>query len=170
MFCTLHLVMDYFNEFWLGFVTADFIKRCVDMSLATCDGCRDGKISPLLHMHHQLGLKDKITYHMESVRGALLPNLHLLYEEFKQKLTSNSNMDKDAYISTARFFLISATPESLYYGRYLNEVNDSFIHYQPITEKPQSQTVEVKRGIKRSRKNKTSISQNVSGESYSEDL
>lgn len=159
--------MDYFNEFWLGFITAEFIKKCVDEAIATCNGCRDGKISPLLHMHHQLGLLDKIIHHMEPVRGALLPHISSLYEDFKQKFTS-SNMNKDAYVSNARFFLISATPESLYYGRYLNEANDEVVHYQPITE--EIQKVAVKKGIKRPRKKKDSISQNVSRTADTEDL
>ena len=157
--------MDYFNEFWLGFITAEFVQRCVAESLVHCYGCRDGKISPLLHMHHQLGLKDKLIYHMETVRGTLIPLIPTLYEEFKLKVV-DANMDKDAYVTNARFFLISATPESLYYGRYLTESNDAFIHHQPI--------IKLQNPIKRRRKQKTVISQNVPGtdvaQSSKEDL
>ena len=145
--------MDYFNEFWLGYITAEFIRRCVNESLVKCYGCRDGIISPLLHTHHQLGLKDKVVYYMEMVRGSMIPQIPSLYEEFKLKLV-DSNMDKDVYVTNARFFLISTTPESLYYGRFLNEVNDSFIHSQPITEPSQ------KRTIKGSKKQKKLISNN----------
>ena len=147
--------MDYFNDFWYGYITAEFVRRCVDESLTSCHGCRGGKISPLLHMHHQRGLKDKLIHHMESVRGALIPLIPTLYEDFKLKVT-DANMDKDAYVTNARFFLISVTPESLYYGRYLTESNDSFIHYQPITEP-------AKPAIKRKRKQKKLISHNVVG-------
>ena len=158
--------MDYFNDFWLGYVTSDFVRRCVDESLANCHGCRDGKISSLLHTHHQLGLKEKIKHHMESVRGTLIPQIPSLYDEFRLKI-EDSNMDKNAYVTNARFFLISATPESLYYGRYLNENNDQFIHSQPIREPP-------KKSIKRTPKPKKTISKNVSGrvatQSSKEDL
>ena len=118
--------MDYFNDFWYGYITAEFVRRCVDESLENCHGCRDEKISSLLHKHHQLGLKDKLVYHMESVRGALIPLIPTLYEEFKLKIAlkiGDTIMDKDAYLTNGRFFLISATPESLYFGRYLTETN-----------------------------------------------
>ena len=159
--------MDYFNEFWLGFITAKFVQRCVDEALQTCHGCRDKKVSPLLHMCHQLGLENKITYHMETVRGNMIPEIPSLYEEFKSKVDSSS-MDKDAYVTNARFFLISATPQSLYYGRYLNETNDAFIHHQPIREEPVK--VAGKKGIKRRKKQKELISQNVPGTDVAEDV
>ena len=148
--------MDYFNDFWLGYITAEFIKKCVDQSLVDCHGCRDGKISPLLHIHHQLGLKEKITHHMEFVRGELISAIPSLYDQFKLKCV-DSSMDKDVYVTNARFFLISITPESLYYGRYLNETNDFFISSQPITEPSR------KRTIKGAKKQKKVISNNVSG-------
>ena len=149
--------MDYFNEFWLGYITAEFIRRCVNESLVKCHGCRDGKISPLLHTHHQHGLKDKVVFYMEMVRGLMIPLIPSLYEEFKLKV-GGSIMDKDAYVTNARFFLISATPESLYYGRFINETNDSFIHSQPIRE-PITEPSR-KRTIKGSKKQKKVISNN----------
>ena len=156
MFCNFGLAaMDYFNDFWYGYITAEFVRRCVDESLANCHGCRDEKISPLLHIHHQLGLKDKLIYHMESVRGAIIPLISTLYEEFRLKVV-DANMDKDAYVTNVRFFLISATPESLYYGKYLTELNGAFIHNQPIIE-PSNPT------IKRRRRQKKPTSQNVPG-------
>lgn len=151
--------MDYFNDFWYGYITAEFVRRCVDESLANCHGCRDEKISPLLHMHHQLGLKDKLVYHMETVRGALIPLIPTLYEEFKLKV-ADAITDKVTYVTNGRFFLISATPESLYFGRYLTETNDAFIHYQPIMEPIIEPT---KPNIKRRRRQKKLIFQNVPG-------
>ena len=157
--------MDYFNDFWLGFVTAEFVRRCVDESEATCHGCRDGKISPLLHIHHQLGLKDKIIYHMEPIRGVMMPLIPSLYEEFKVKVNS-PNMNKNAYVTSAKFFLVAATPESLYFGRYLNEQNDAFIHHRPAKEK----IMTVGKGIKRTKKRKVVISQDVPWSAVPENL
>ena len=122
--------MDYYNDFWIGFLAEHIARQAVEMSLIKCVGCQDKIHSPLLHTHHQLSLLDKLRCHFEEIRGSVLPTINALYEQFKGKLPHSDDLDKDTelYIQNGRFFLISATADVLYYGRYLSEMNDSYIN------------------------------------------
>ena len=122
--------MDYYHDFWIGFLSEQIVRQAVEMALIKCSGCEGKMHSPLLHLHHQLSLLDKLRTYFEEIRGSLLPTIDALYEQFKNKLPHSDNLDKDKeiYINNGRFFLISLTSEALYYGRYLNETNDSYIN------------------------------------------
>lgn len=121
--------MDYFNDFWLGTITAEFINQCVHQAAISCSGCRDGKHSPLLHMCQHQGLESKLVTYMELIRGNLLPRIPEIFEKFQLNI-ENANLDRDTYVTNARFFLVQATAQSIYYGSFLNERNDAFIHHQ----------------------------------------
>ena len=122
--------MDYYHDFWIGFLSEQIVRQAVELTLIKCPGCEDKMYSPLLHLHHQLSLLDKIRTYFEEIRGSLLPTISALYDRFKEKLPHSDDLDKDkdTYINNGRFFLISITSEALYYGRYLNEMNDSYIN------------------------------------------
>ena len=122
--------MDYYNDFWIGFLAEQIARQAVEMSLIKCVGCQDNMHSPLLHSHHQLSLLDKLRRHFEEIRGSVLPTINALYEQFKNKLPHSDDPDKDMeiYLKNGRFFLISATADALYYGRYLTEMNDFYIN------------------------------------------
>ena len=131
--------MDYYHDFWIGFLSEQIVRQAVELTLIKCPGCEDKMYSPLLHLHHQLSLLDKIRTYFEEIRGSLLPTIDTLYEQFKDKLPHSDDLDKDneVYIKNGRFFLISITSEALYYGRYLNEMNDSFINegFPPVKKR-----------------------------------
>ena len=129
--------MDYYHDFWIGFLSEQIARQAVEMALIKCPGCDKKMYSPLLHLHHQLSLLDKIRTYFEEIRGSLLPTIDALYEQFKNKLPHSDNLDKDKeiYINNGRFFLISLTSEALYYGRYLNETNDFYINEGFLTVK-----------------------------------
>ena len=124
------LIMEYYHDFWIGFLSEHIARQAVEMTVIKCPGCEDKMHSPLLHLHHQLSLLDKIRTYFEEIRGLLLPTIDTLYDQFKDKLPHSDDLDKDKeiYIKNGRFFLISITSEALYFGRYLNEMNDSFIN------------------------------------------
>ena len=122
--------MDYYHDFWIGFLTEKFVRKAVEMCLNRCRGCQDKMHSALLHLHHQLSLLEKLRSYFEEVRGTLLPTIDVLYQEFQDKLPHSDDLEKDRkiYINNGRFFLISATADALYFGRYLTEMNDTYIN------------------------------------------
>ena len=126
----ISLKMDYYHDFWVGFLSEQIARQAVEMAIIKCAGCEERMYSPLLHSHHQLSLLDKLRSYFEEIRGSILPTIETLYEQYKVKLPHSDNLEKDKeiYLKNGRFFLISVTAEALYYGRYLNEMNDSYIN------------------------------------------
>lgn len=126
----LEFAMTFFsNADWVGFLAENIIQKCVSLTLAECSGCRDGMKSDILHLHHQLSLLEKIQNHFETARGEVLTSLGSLYKEMEQKLPHSKDLKKDAsiYNGVGRFFLLTTSPQSLYYGRYVNEMNQAVI-------------------------------------------
>ena len=92
-------------------------------------GCKSKLKTPLLHFHEQTGLLDKIKLYFEEARGTLISQLNKVFVEFTKKIPEKySKEDRDLYISNGRSFLFVMTPEGIYYGRYLTESSDEFIH------------------------------------------
>ena len=92
-------------------------------------GCKDNMKSPLLHLHNQQSLLEKIQQHFEPVRGEALNSLTNLYKNIESKLPHSEDKKKDMaiYCNVGRNFLITCSPQTIYYGRYVTELNDSFI-------------------------------------------
>ena len=126
----LFLLMDYNNDLWIGSLTDVFIRKCVDLSLQRCPGCQVKLKSPFLHQHHQHSLLDKMKLYFDEVRGVLLPLVEKLYELVEKKLPHSIDPDKDReiYCNNAVFFLTTANPDSIYWGRFLDENNDGLIY------------------------------------------
>ena len=122
--------MDYNNDFWIGFLCEQIIRQCVQMSIIKCPGCDEKLFSPVLHLHHQLSLFDKINHYFEEVRGSILPAVDVYYTQFEEILPHSNDRKKDRiiYNNTATNFLIQAKPETIYYGRYVNSLNDQYIN------------------------------------------
>lgn len=131
--------MEYYHDFWIGFLTEKVTRQAVELSVIKCPGCQDKMYSPLLHLHHQLSLLEKLRSYFEEIRGSLLPTIEVLYNEFQDKLPHSDDLEKDRkiYIKNGRFFLISATADALYFGRYLTEMNDSYINEGFLSVKKQ---------------------------------
>lgn len=122
--------MDYYHDLWIGFLTEQIVRQTIEMAVIKCPGCEDNLHSPLLHLHHQMSLLEKVRTYFEEIRGAMLPTIQNLYEQFKDKLPHSEDLDEDKelYIKNGRWFLISITSDALYYGRYMNHFNDSYIN------------------------------------------
>lgn len=150
--------MDYYHDFWTGFLAAQIVNRSLEISLAKCPGCESKLKSPLLHLHHQLSLLDKIQSHFNEIKGSMLSSLGQLYDQFQDKLPHSEDLqkDKDIYVNNARMFLISVTPDAIYFGRYLTEMNDIYIHEGMIIKKKKLVNLK-KTSAKRQKKNEGSI-------------
>ena len=119
----------YDNVDWVGFLTENVIRKCVLWSLADCPGCQDGMKNDILHQHHQLSLLDKVQKHFEKARGEVLGSLPTLYKIFSLSLPHSPDLKKDAviYCNLGKTFLLTSSPQALYFGRYINSLNDSCI-------------------------------------------
>ncbi len=122
--------MTFFhNSEWLGYLAENIIQKCLSLSFDECSGCKDNMKSPLLHLHNQQSLLEKIQHHFEPVRGETLNSLTTLYKNIESKLPHSEDKKKDLmiYCNVGRHFLITCSPQVIYYGRYVTELNDSFI-------------------------------------------
>ena len=113
----------YCNDSWLGFLTETFVRASISICQKECPGCRDGMKSAILHLHHQLSLLDKIKKYFEEIRGDLLTNIPAQYSRIEKKIPHSEDLEKDRniYCGIARSFLITCTPETIYYGRYISD-------------------------------------------------
>ena len=119
----------YDNVDWIGFLVENVIRKCVSLTATECSGCIDGMKSDILHLHHQLSLLDKVQIHFEKARGEVLGSLQTLYKNFEPKLPHSSDIKKDKiiYCNLGRSFLVTCSPQAIYYGRYINGMNQSII-------------------------------------------
>ena len=129
--------MDYYSDLWLGYLSGLLVRRCVELSILRCPGCNDKLKSPLLHLHQQQSLLDKIYIHFNEIKDVLFPTIDELYDVVKHKLSHSDDRskDKEIYTNNGRCFLQTLNAESLYYGRYLSGEND-FIINELLLQKP----------------------------------
>ena len=122
--------MDYYSDIWIGYLTGIVFNRCVKLSLQRCPGCIAKLKSPVLHQHEQNSLLQKIVIYFNEVRGLMLPSLDQLYDIIAKQLPHSDDplKDKDIYLQNGIFFLTSANPDSIYWGRYIDEFNDAMIN------------------------------------------
>ena len=121
--------MDFYSDVWTGYLTGILLNRCIKLSLQRCPGCIAKLKSPLLHEHEQHSLLDKIKLYFNEVRGLMLPSLDKLYDIIAKQLphSADTSLDKEIYCKNGVFFLTSANPDTIYYGRWIDEINDSMI-------------------------------------------
>ena len=119
----------YNNDSWIGYLAEIAIRKCISSSIVECSGCRDNMKCDILHLHNQLSLLMKLQQYFEPIRADLLNSLSEIYSKVEMKLPHSDDRKKDMaiYCNIGRIFLITLSPEALYYGRYVNEMNDSFI-------------------------------------------
>ena len=122
--------MDYNHEFWIGFLCEQVARQCVEMSVIKCPACQHHLFSPILHLHHQLSLLDKLKNYFEEVRGSMLTAVDAYYTQFEDNLPHSKNLktDRVIYNNIGVNFLIQAKAQTIYYGRYVTELNDSHIN------------------------------------------
>ena len=129
--------MEYDSNLWVGCLTGLAIQKCTEIAIHRCPGCKTKLKSPLLHLHEQCSLLDKLHNYFNEVRGILLPTVGQIYDSVKHKLphSDDENKDKENYTTHARFFFQTANPEIIYYARFLTEENDKAID-ELIIQKP----------------------------------
>ena len=126
--CSSEVMMD--NTMLYGYLTGVMVQTCCDLAMQNCCGCKVNLKSPLLHTHEQMSLLDKIHLYLNEVRGDILPKVNMVYDNVKDKLPRSDDevKDKENFVNLARWFLQTATPELLYYARYLTDQNDHVVH------------------------------------------
>ena len=127
----------YCKDTWIAFLCEHVVRQSCQKAIANCPACTNKLTSPLLHLHEQLSLLDKIRNYFEEIRGLILHDLETHYNKFSTKLPHSDDKKKDKliYLNIARNFLLTATSDSIYFGRYLDEYNDSFINEGLATKK-----------------------------------
>lgn len=131
---------SYLSEFWWAYLTHITTDRCVKISKERCPGCSSGYQTPLLHVHHQASLLDKITSHLNEARGVFSSKFDEMFDDFLTRVAGNcSDDERKVLIKSGRSFLFIITPLSLFYGRYLTE--EKYIHlfgnlYNPKSPPP----------------------------------
>ena len=119
----------YCNDNWVAYLCEQIIRQSSQKSISDCPGCNDKLHSPILHLHEQLSLLDKLRKYFQEIRGSILHDMEFHYAIFENKLPHSDDKKKDKliYLNIARNFLLTATSDSIYFGRFLDETNDSFI-------------------------------------------
>ena len=117
------------NAEWLGYLTEVVVRKCVALSIAECSGCKDKMRSDLLHLHHQHSLLQTLQFYFEVIKVEMLNSMSKLYKAIEERLPHSEDKKKDMviYCNLGKQFLLTCSPEALYYGRYVNETNDAFI-------------------------------------------
>lgn len=110
----------HLNELWLCYLVHILVNKCIKLSKDKCPGCKDELNSPLLHYHIQLSLLEKIKFYMEEVRGPMMKKIGVYFEGFS-KISKVEDANENNYLFTGQTFLLMASAESIYYGRYLTE-------------------------------------------------
>jgi len=116
---------DSSSRTWLGYVTAEVVYQCISLCDEECLACKNGVISPLLHYHNELNLKDKIQRYL----GRVNINLDSLFDQFILRFGWFA-LNRTQYIQLADIFLSVSTPEAMVYGKYITHQNDYAIHGQ----------------------------------------
>jgi hypothetical protein len=122
-------MMDYSSDLWFATLAAIIFHQSTKKCLEQCPGCSARLRNPVLHLCQQLSLLDKVKIHFDEIRGQLLSTIGMIYDSVNHKLphSPDLNLDKEHYCNNAIVFLNTAHPDSIYWGRYLDENNDILI-------------------------------------------
>lgn len=150
----------FFDDIWLGFLCEQIIRRTESLSKLKCPGCEANLKSPLLHLHLQNSLLDKMRLYFEEIRDPILRSVPEMYEQIKDRLPHSEDLesDKESYITIGRQFLMLHSCDSMYFGRWITELNDSIIDECFRTNKKASAVI--KGGGSRKRKAKGQLAPN----------
>ena len=156
-----------FNKTWFAYISAEIIRQCVDICAKECRACRDGILSPLLHYHNELNLREKMVRYVDRVELNLMTLFDLFIIQFGW-----FGLDRDGFLNNAQAFVDFSTPDAIFYGKYITYENDYAIYGDTgenlITEKGSRSPVTPveEKPIKAKRHKKNVSSQNdISGTS-----
>ena len=129
--------MLYFENVWIATLCDSLIRKACKLSEKTCPAHKAGLKCPVLHMCQQDSLLEKLTRHFYTAQGELLRALEKEYENISQKLPKSDNPEEDrkCYISCGRSFLLTVTPEAIYYGRFIDEEADKIIYTSVVKKR-----------------------------------
>jgi|EP00116_Pleurobrachia_bachei_P014599 hypothetical protein len=129
--------MLYFENVWVAALTDSMVRRVCTISEKLCPAHKAGLKSPILHLCHQDSLLDKLGKHFHTAQGELLRNLDKEYDIISSKLPKSDKPedDRQCYVSCGRSFLLTVTPEALYYGRYIGENDDKLIYTKTVKKR-----------------------------------
>ncbi len=82
-----------------------------------------------MHICHQRGLLEKLQVHFEEVRGPMLTSIEAYYDQVQELLPHSDDRKKDKanYTNAGCIWLQLCSAEIVFYGRYVDEFNESFI-------------------------------------------
>ena len=111
------------HDDWLGYLVSVFVNETLTHSQECCPGCHDGKNSPLLHVHHQSGLLEKLTMFHSLVRDTMLKKMKNLLEDYISRFPDAKQydeVDQKTLKSYGRDFLNQSSPRFIYYPRSIS--------------------------------------------------
>ena len=136
--------MNPVQDIWIAFLVNLYCRKAIELACLTCPGCRRKPVlkSPLLHKHHHQSLLDKLREHSVTIRTSLLGKLDKLLDQVAHKLPINAanKDDRTIYLDAAKMFLHISDVDSIYYGKLLNDNNDTII--SELTTPPKKRKTE----------------------------
>ena len=115
--------MSIATDVWFAYVVNHIMDKCIIISKEHCQGCQLKWKSAFLHQHEQLPLLKKLELYLDQVRGNLLGiGLESLYKFFIKNETLST--PKEELLQQTTSIIHHATPQSLYYGRWMTVEHD----------------------------------------------
>lgn len=130
---------------WFGFLSADIIRRCIENCERQCPACNDGLLSPLLHLHNQYSLREKLDHHYYKIVQET--DIAVLFDRFILQFGWLS-LNREEFISIGQYFTRFSTPEAIFYGRYITKENDATLYgssEQVLEVTPPKKTIKAKK-------------------------
>ena len=124
---------------WLAFLASEIIDKCYKKLLEECPACKDGLLSPLLHLHVQYNLLDTMKKYFSVV--SLQMDIQALFNTFIIKF-GYYQVAEEEYIKTGQCFVRFSSAEAIYYGKYITKENDLALYGQPNYEVTSYQPLE----------------------------
>lgn len=119
--------MSFQKETWFGYVIDDLITTCVNLSKERCEGCQLNLSSAILHTHEQATLLEKIENFLSEARSNLLGyQLEGLFQKFSRyHKEAKLKAIRENLLQEIRTIISVATPQSLYFGRWITVERDN---------------------------------------------
>lgn len=112
--------MDCFKT-WFAFLSADVLRRCINKSKNECPGCKGALLSPLLHLHNQINLYEKLDRYYNIISTEM--DIAHLFDKFIIQFGWLS-LNREEFISVGQYFVRFSTPDAIFYGKYITKEND----------------------------------------------
>ena len=117
--------MSFQKETWFGYVIDHLITTCVDLSKERCEGCQLNLSAAILHTHEQATLLEKIDNFLSEARSNLLGyQLEGLFQKFS-RYYKEAKAIREKLLQEIRTIISVATPQSLYFGRWITVERDN---------------------------------------------